>query len=514
MELLQNLYTGFSVALLPVNLLFCFVGVLLGTVVGVLPGIGPAATIAILLPITFSLDPATAVIMLAGIFYGTQYGGSTTSILVNLPGEASSVITCLDGYQMARKGRAGPALGIAAFGSFIGGTLSVVGLMLLGPRVASFALRFGPPEYFALMVMGIVILTFLSRGSMIKSLISASLGLFAGVIGTDPMSGVQRFVYGSATLLDGVGIVPAVMGLFGIAEVLNCLEQKEVRDVLRNKIGRLLPNLQDWKESIGPILRGSTVGFLLGILPGGGTIISTFSSYVLEKRISRHPESFGQGAMAGVAGPESANNAASTSAMVPLLSLGIPSNVITALLLGALLIHGITPSPFLVTEHPQVFWGVITSMYIGNVLLLILNLPLIGLWVRLLQVPYGIIFPLILVLCLIGVYTINNNPYEIVIMLVFGALGYLMRKTGFEPAPFCFALIIGPIMEMNFRQSLLQSRGGFDIFFTRPISATLMGVVLSLLLVQLLPNVAKKRAAIAADDGMERVAGTSNVQPG
>ncbi len=502
MELLHNLYTGFTVALLPVNLLFCFLGVFLGTLVGVLPGIGPAATIAVLLPITFSLHPATAIIMLAGIFYGTQYGGSTTSILVNLPGEASSVITCLDGYQMARKGRAGPALGISAFGSFIGGTLSVIGLMLLGPLVARFALRFGPPEYFALMCMGIVILTFLSRGSMIKSLISASLGLFAGVIGTDPMSGVHRFVYGSNVLLDGVGIVPMVMGLFGIAEVLSCLEQKEVRDLFRSEIGGLLPNLQDWKESVGPMLRGSVIGFLLGILPGGGTIISTFTSYALEKRISRHPETFGQGTIAGVAGPETANNAASTSAMVPLLSLGIPSNIITALLLGALMIHGITPSPFLVTEHPQVFWGVITSMYIGNILLLILNLPLIGLWVRLLRVPYGIIFPMILLLCLIGVYTLNNNAYEIIIMLVFGALGYLMRKSGFEPAPFCFAMIIGPMMEMNFRQSLIQSRGGFGIFFKRPISATLMGLVLCLLLIQLLPKIAKKRAVIASDDGV------------
>lgn len=337
---------------------------------------------------------------------------------------------------------------------------------------------------------------------MIKALISASLGLFVGVIGTDPMSGIQRFVYGSNTLMDGVGIVPMVMGLFGIAEVLSCLEQKEVRDVFESEIGRLLPNLRDWKESAGPMLRGSVIGFLLGILPGGGTIISTFSSYALEKRISRHPESFGQGTIAGVAGPETANNAASTSAMVPLLSLGIPSNIITALLLGALMIHGITPSPFLVTEHPQVFWGVITSMYIGNVLLLILNLPLIGLWVRLLKVPYGIIFPLILLLCLIGVYTLNNNAYEIVIMLVFGALGYLMRKTGFEPAPFCFAMIIGPMMEMNFRQSLIQSRGGFGIFFNRPISATLMGVVLCLLLVQLLPKIAKKREVIATDDGV------------
>ena len=502
MELLHNLYTGFSVALLPVNLLFCFIGVFLGTVVGVLPGIGPGATIAILLPMTFSLRPETAIIMLAGIFYGTQYGGSTTSILVNLPGEASSVITCLDGYQMARKGRAGPALGISAFGSFIGGSLSVIGLMLLGPVVARMALRFGPPEYVALMCLSIIILTFLSRGSMIKALLSASLGIFVSLIGTDPTSGIHRYVYGSNTLLDGVGLVPMVMGLFGIAEVLSSLEEKEVRNVFTSQIKGLLPTLQDWKESIGPISRGSIIGFILGILPGGGTIISTFSSYALEKRISRHPERFGQGEIAGVAAPETANNAASTSALVPLLSLGIPSNIITALLLGALMIHGITPSPFLVTEHPQVFWGVITSMYIGNVLLLILNLPLIGLWVRLLKVPYEIIFPLILVLCLIGVYTINNNAYEIIIMLVFGGLGYLMRKTGFEPAPFCFAMVIGPILEMNFRQSLIQSRGSFIMFFTRPISATLMGAVFCLLLIQLVPKIARKRSVIASDDGM------------
>lgn len=502
MELLHNLYTGFSVALLPFNLLFCFIGVFIGTMVGVLPGIGPAATIAVLLPITFGLPPETAIIMLAGIFYGTQYGGSTTSILVNLPGEASSVVTCLDGYQMARRGRAGPALGIAAFGSFIGGTLSVVGLMFVGPWVANFSLRFGPPEYFSLMCLSIVILMFLSKGSMTKSLISASLGLFVSVIGTDPMSGIQRFTHGSITLLDGVGLVPVVMGLFGVAEVFTSLEEKEVREVFKVEIKGLLPTLRDWKESIGPIIRGSFLGFLLGILPGGGTIISTFSSYAIEKRISRRPELFGQGQIAGVAGPETANNAASTSAMVPLLSLGLPTNIITALLLGALMIHGITPSPFLVTEHPQVFWGIITSMYIGNVLLLILNLPLIGLWVRLLKIPYGIIFPVILLLCLIGVYTLNSNAHEIVIMLIFGALGYLMRKTGFEPAPFCFAMVIGPIMEMNFRQALIQSRGGFGIFLTRPIAATLISVTLILLLIQLLPKIAKKRAIIARDDGV------------
>lgn len=499
MDILHNLYVGFSVALVPVNLLFCFIGVFLGTMVGVLPGIGPGGTIALLLPITYTLRPETAVIMLAGIFYGTQYGGSTTSILVNIPGEASSVITCLDGYQMARKGRAGPALGMSALGSFIGGSLSVIGLMLLGPWVAQFALLFGPPEYFALMCLSIVILTFLSKGSMVNSLISASFGLFAGMIGTDPLTGTLRFTYGSNTLSDGVGIVPVVMGLFGISEVLINLEQKEFRDVFKEKIKGLLPSVADWIECTGPIIRGSVLGFFLGVLPGGGPILSSFTSYAMEKRLSRNPESFGKGAIAGVAGPETANNAASTSCMIPLLSMGIPSNVIMALLLGAMMIHGITPSCFLVTEHPQVFWGIITSMYVGNILLLALNLPLIPLWVRILKVPYGILFPLILLFCLIGVYTVNNNSYEILVMLVFGVVGYITRKTGFDIAPFCFAIIIGPIMETALRRSLLLSHGSFDIFISRPISAVLICVSVALLLSPLLPKARKQREKISKE---------------
>jgi putative tricarboxylic transport membrane protein len=498
-DLLHNLYLGFSVAFIPINLFFCFLGVLLGTLVGVLPGIGPAATIALLLPITFSMRPETALIMIAGIYYGAQYGGSTTSILVNIPGEASSVVTCLDGYQMARQGRAGAALGISAFGSFIGGTLSVIGLMLLGPWLAGFALNFGPPEYFALMFLGIVILTFLSKGSMNKSFISAVLGLFIGTIGVDTIYGVQRYTYGTLTLMDGVGLVPAAMGLFGIAEVLTNLEEEECRDIFKSKIRGLLPTLKDWKESIGPISRGSVLGFFLGILPGGGAILASFTSYATEKRLSRHPETFGQGAIAGVAGPETANNAATGGAMIPLLSLGIPSNVIMALLIGAMMIHGIKPSSFLVNEHPQVFWGIIASMYAGNVMLLVLNLPLIPLWVKLLKVPYGILFPLILLFCLIGVYTVNNNAYEVLIMLIFGALGYLMRKTGFEPAPLLFAMVIGPIMETALRQSLLRSRGSFAIFFTRPISAVLLGAGILLLLLPLLPGMGKKRATIVKE---------------
>ena len=496
MDLLHNLYMGFGVAFIPVNLLFCFVGVFLGTLVGVLPGIGPGASIALLLPITYALRPETAVIMLAGIYYGAQYGGSTTSILVNIPGEASSVITCLDGYQMARQGRAGPALGISAFGSFIGGTGSIVGLMLLGPMLARFALRFGAPEYFSLTCLSIIVLSFLSKGSLIKCFISALAGLFVGLIGTDPIFGVLRFTYGSLTLSDGVGIVPVVMGLFGVAEVFANLEQKEVRDIFKTKLKNLFPNLKDWKDSIGAIIRGSFVGFFLGMLPGAGPVMSSFTAYALEKRVSRHPEEFGKGAIAGVAAPETANNAASTSAMIPLFSLGLPCNVIMALLLGALMIHGITPSPFLVTEHPQVFWGVISSMYVGNILLLVLNLPLIPLWVRLLKVPYGILFPMILLFCLIGVYTLNTNSYEILIMLIFGAVGYVMRKTGFEGAPFCFAMIIGPLMETNLRQALLQSRGNLAIFFTRPISAVVMGIACLLLILQLLPTVRKERVVL------------------
>jgi putative tricarboxylic transport membrane protein len=496
MDLLNNLCMGFGVAFIPVNLLFCFIGVLLGTLVGVLPGIGPGASIALLLPITYALRPETAIIMLAGIYYGAQYGGSTTSILVNIPGEASSVVTCLDGYQMARQGRAGPALGISAFGSFIGGTLSLIGLMLLGPMLARLALQFGPSEYFSFTCLSIIILGFLSKGSILKCFISALGGLFVGLIGTDSISGSLRFTHGSLTLSDGAGIVPVVMGLFGVAEVFINLEQKEDRDVFKTKIKNIFPSVKDWIKSIGAIIRGSFIGFFLGMLPGAGPVMASFTSYAIEKRVSRHPEEFGNGAIAGVASPESANNAASTSSMIPLFSLGLPSNVIMALLLGALMIHGITPSPFLVTEQPQVFWGVISSMYVGNVLLMLLNLPLIPIWVKLLKVPYGILFPMILLFCLIGVYTVNTNSYEILIMLIFGALGYLMRKAGFEGAPFCFALIIGPLMETNLRQALLQSRGDLSIFFTRPISAVVMGIACILLILQLFPAVRKRRAAL------------------
>lgn len=499
MDLFSSIYLGFSVVLAPTNLFFCLIGVLIGTLIGVLPGLGPVTTITLLIPVTYGMPAETAIIMLAGIFYGAQYGGSTTSILLNIPGEASSVVTCIDGYQMARQGRAGPALGIAAFGSFIGGTLSVIGLMLFAPTLSGFALKFGPPEYFALMFLAMVILTFLSKGSMVKSLLAGSVGLFLGTIGIDLVAGTQRFTYGALVLMDGIGIVPVALGLFGVAEVLANLEETEVRDVFKTEIKGLLPTAKDWKQSFGAMMRGSFIGFFLGLLPGGGVIMSSFTSYAIEKRLARDPTQFGKGAVAGVAGPETANNAATGGAMIPLLSLGIPPNISTALLFGVMLVHGVKPSSFMITEYPQLFWGIICSMYIGNVMLLVLNLPLIGLWVRVLKTPYSILFPMILLFCLIGSYTINSNVFEVLIMLVFGGLGYLMRKTGFSPAPLVFALIIGPIMENALRQSLLQSRGDFSMFFTRPISAVLIILGLVILFVPLFFKGREKRERVVQE---------------
>ncbi len=474
MDLLQNIGLGFSSALELGRLFYCFIGVLIGTLVGVLPGLGPAAAISLLLPATFYLDPTSAIIMLAGIYYGAMYGGSTTSILVNIPGEAASVVTCLDGYQMARQGRAGPALGISAFGSFIGGTLSVLGLMILAPPLAKFAIQFGPPEYFALIFCGLSILIYLAKGSVLKAVAMALVGLFLGTIGSDFITGQLRFTFGNLTLMDGIGLVPVVMGLFGIAEVLENLEQTLQRDVFTTSYSGLLPNRKDWKVSIGPISRGSLLGFFLGILPGGGAVISSFASYALEKRVSKHPELFGKGAIEGVAAPETANNAATGGAFIPLLTLGIPCNAVMALMLGALLIHGIQPGPLLMKQNPDLFWGVVASMYIGNAMLLVLNLPLIGLWVKLLKVPYSILFPLILLFCIVGSYSLNNNYEEVIIMIVFGVFGYLMRKFDYEAAPLVFALVLSPLIENALRQSLLMSHGSFGIFFTRPVSLLFM----------------------------------------
>lgn len=482
METLQNVLMGFSIVLQPINLLFCFIGVLLGTLVGVLPGVGPVATISLLLPGTFKMDPVTAIIMLSGIYYGAMYGGSTTSILVNIPGEAASIITCLDGYQMARKGRAGPALGIAAIGSFMGGTFSVFMLMLLAPLLGRAALKFGPPEYFALMVFGLTLLTYISKGSILKALIMGIAGLFVGSIGMDPVSGEQRFTYGSTTLMDGVGLVPVAMGMFGIAEVLSNVEVIVKQEIFQTKIKNIWPNWKDWAESRLAILRGSVIGFFLGILPGPSATIASFGSYALEKKISKHPEKFGTGAIEGVAGPETANNAAVGGAFIPLLSLGIPANIVMALFFGALMIYGVQPGPLFIPQNPKLFWGLITSMYVGNAMLLILNLPLVGLWVKVLKIPYHLLFPLILLFCLIGVYTLNNNTVEILIMLIFGFIGYLMRKFEYDGAPFLIALVLGPMMENNLRQSLLISKGALSIFFTRPISVVFLLAALMMLL--------------------------------
>jgi len=497
-ETLANLGLGFSITLQPTNLLFCFIGVLVGTFIGVLPGLGPIAAIALLLPLTFKMAPAAAIIMLAGIYYGAMYGGSTTSILVNIPGEAASVVTCLDGYQMARQGRAGPALGIAALGSFIAGTVGLVGLMFFAPLLGAFALGFGPPEYFAITFLGLTLVSYLSRGSILKALLMAVLGLLLGTIGTDPISGQERFSYGSLTLGDGLGLVPIAMGLFGVAEILDNLGRSLRGDVYEREIKGLLPSLDDWKDSIWPIVRGSVMGFFIGILPGPSGAMSSFASYAIEKRLSRHPEKFGKGAIEGVAGPESANNSATAGAFIPLLSLGLPSNIVMALFIGALLIHGVQPGPLFMKNYPELFWGVVASMYVGNAMLLILNLPLIGIWVRLLRVPYVILYPLILLFCLIGVYSINNNIVEIFIMVIAGVAGLTLRRLGFDSAPFLLALVLGPMMESSLRQALLISRGSFAIFFTRPVSGVLMIFAAAFLLTALVPILKSKREKLAA----------------
>lgn len=496
MEIIHNLLVGFGVTFQPNNLLLCFIGVLLGTLVGVLPGLGPVATMSLLLPITYGVNPVGAVIMLAGIYYGSMYGGSTTSILLNIPGEAASVVTCLDGYQMARQGRAGAALGIAAMGSFIGGTFSVLGLMLVAPPLAEVALKFGPPEYFSLMTLGIIMLTFLAGDSMPKALCMAVLGIFLGTVGMDILSGMERFTFNIPILVDGVGLVPVAMGLFGVSEVLLNVELSLKREVFQTSLKGLLPNLEDWRQSSWPIIRGSVIGFFLGILPGGGGIISSFTSYAMEKRFSRHAERFGQGAIEGVAGPETANNAGTGGAFIPLLTLGLPSNAVMAILLGAMLIYGMQPGPMLIKKHPDLFWGAVASMYVGNTMLLILNLPLIGLWVKILKIPYRYLFPLILLFCLVGAYCLNNNAAEVMIMVIFGVVGYFLRKFRYPLAPAILALVIGPMLEKALRQSLLMSVGSGWIFLTRPISLITLLVSFALLGSSILPWIRKKREDI------------------
>lgn len=470
MDFFANLISGLAVALQPTNLGYCFIGVFIGTLVGVLPGIGPVGTMAILLPVTFGISPTSSIIMLSGIYYGAMYGGSTTSILLNLPGEAASVVTTLDGYQMALQGRAGPALGIAAFGSFIAGTLGVIGLQVIAVPLVSVALRFGPPEYFSLMILAFVLLTYLSQKSMLKALMMTVAGILVGTIGLDPVTAQPRFTFDILELFDGVGLAPLAMGLFGVSEILLNVELIIQREVFKTDLKSLFPTFKDWTGSIWAIVRGTVIGFFIGALPGPGATVSGFLSYALEKRISKHPETFGRGAIAGVAAPEAANNSCTAGAMVPLLTMGLPGSLSAAMLLGALMIHGITPGPLLVQQHPDLFWGVIASMYVGNVLLLIINLPLIGLWVRLLRVPYAILFPLILLVCLIGSYALDKSTVDMSLMLFFGVVGYLMKKFGYEAAPFILAFVLTPMFETALRQSLILSNGSFGIFLQRPIS--------------------------------------------
>jgi len=493
MDILEYIILGFKVGLEPINLFYCFIGVLLGTLIGVLPGIGPVATISILLPITVRISPVSAIIMLAGIYYGAQYGGSITSILVNIPGEASTVITCLDGYQMAKQGRAGPALGIAAIGSFIAGTLSLLGLTFLAYPFAEVAIRFGPPEYFSLMILALIILSYLAHGSMTKALVMAMFGLILSSIGMDIVTGQMRFTFGILELSDGVGLVPLVMGLFGISEVLINVEQTLSREVFKTKIKNLLPTLNDWARGKWAILRGTLLGFFLGILPGAGPVISSFVSYTVEKRVSKTPEKFGTGMIEGVAGPESANNASAQGAFIPLFALGIPPNVTMAILFGALMIFGLQPGPLLIKEHPDFFWGVVISMYIGNGMLLLLNLPMIPLWVQVLKVPYPILFPLILLFCLIGSYSLNNSTFDVFVMIFFGVLGYLMRKFRYEGAPLVMAFVLGPLLEQNLRRSLIISGGSFFVFVTRPISAITLIIAFFLLLSAFITNMRKRK---------------------
>ena len=481
MDTFNSLMLGFSVALQPDVLFYAFIGCLVGTLVGVLPGVGPLAGISILLPATFGLDATKAIVMLAGIYYGSQYGGSTTSILMRIPGEASSVMTCIDGFAMAQKGRAGAALAIAAVGSFVAGTLSVLALTLVAPPLAAFALKFGPPEYTTLLLLGLVFLAYMSSTSLPRTLLMAAIGLLLGCIGIDTMSGQFRYAFDIKELADGIGIVPVAVGLFGLGEILSTPARAMDTKIISPRFADLMPTRAEWREATPPILRGSVLGFLVGIVPGSAHIISSFISYALEKRLSKNPEQFGHGAIAGVAGPESANNAASTGAFVPMLALGLPTGPVTAVLMAALLIHGVPPGPTLVTDHPQVFWGFIASMYVGNIMLLALNLPLVGLFVTVLRIPYAYLYPLIIMFCVLGVYEVGHSIVDVWIMLIMGVVGYVLRKCDLDPAPLVLGLVIAPTLELSFRQSLTMSSGDFSIFVRRPISAVLLAVAALLL---------------------------------
>ena len=504
MEIFHNVLMGFQVALSWQNLFFCFVGVTLGTLIGVLPGIGPVTGVAILIPITFGLSATTAIITMAGVYYGAMYGGSTTSILINVPGESASVMTCLDGYQMARKGRPGPALGMAALSSFIAGTFAVVMLTFIAPPLASVALSFGPPEYFALTFVGLTLVTSLAGESMLKGIMSGVFGLIVACVGIDAVSGEERFTFGNLYLLDGMGFIGVAVGLFAVAEVLLNLEEPMEQVFLKAdlRLRSLFPNLQDWKDSFWPIWRSSILGFFIGVLPGAGATIASFMAYALEKKLSQHPEKFGTGVIEGVAAPEGANNAAAGGAMVPLLTLGIPGSGTTAVLLGALLIHGLRPGPLLFQNNPSFVWGVIASMYIGNVMLLILNLPMVGVWASLLRVPYRILMPLIVTISAVGVFATDNNVFDMWVMFAFGIIGYLMRKLDFPAAPAVLGLVLGPMVERSLRQSLTISHGNLSIFFTRPISAVLTIAALLSLFAPLMRGVWEwRKKAVAAAQG-------------
>ncbi|MGH7767044.1 MAG: tripartite tricarboxylate transporter permease [Candidatus Binatia bacterium] len=493
MELIGNLALGLSTAITPLNLLYCFAGVFLGTLIGVLPGLGPTATIAMLLPITFVLPPVSALIMLAGIYYGSQYGGSTTSILVNLPGEAASVVTTLDGYQMARQGRAGVALATAAIASFFAGTVATLLLALFAPPLSEMALKFGPADYFSLMVLGLVASIVLAQGSLLHALGMVVLGLLLGLIGTDVNSGMQRYTFGIPQLADGISFVVVAMGMFGLAEIIRNLEQEGDRPVLVKKITNLMPNKEDWKRIIAPILRGTAIGSAVGILPGSGSILGAFAAYSIEKKISKNSAEFGRGAIEGVAAPEAANNAGAQTSFIPMLTLGIPSNPVMALMVGAMIIQGIQPGPSVIKEQPALVWGIIVSMWIGNLFLVILNLPLIGLWVRMIMVPYQLLYPAILVFCGIGVFSLNNSEFDIYLMGLFGLLGFVFVKLGCEPAPMLLAFILGRLMEEYLRRALLISRGDPMVFITRPISATLLALAVLAMCIVLIPAFSKTR---------------------
>ncbi len=493
-EVFSNLALGFSVAATAQNLFYCFIGVLFGTLIGVLPGIGPLATIAMLLPITYKMsDPASALIMLAGIYYGAQYGGSTTAILVNLPGESSSVVTTLDGYQMARRGRAGPALSIAALGSFFAGTVATFLLAAFAPPLAEIAFKFGPAEYFSLMVLGLIAAVVLAHGSIVKALAMVVLGLLLGMIGTDVNSGVARFSFDIPELTDGIEFAAVAMGLFGFGEIIANLEQREQREVFTKNVGSLLPSKQEFMSSIGPAIRGTTLGSFLGILPGGGAILASFASYALEKKLSRTPERFGKGAIEGVAGPESANNAGAQTSFIPMLTLGIPTTPVMALMIAAMMIHNIQPGPQVMSSNPTLFWGLIASMWIGNLFLVILNLPLIGLWIKLLTVPYRLLYPAILMFCCIGAYSINNNVFDVFMTIPFAILGYVFKKLDCEPAPLLLGFVLGKLMEEYLRRAMTISRGDATVFLTRPLSLTLLVIAVILLAIVFLPSIARKR---------------------